>query len=137
MIPERPYARIVVLEPDDAEERLDRLLNKDGENDLPHGDHVARLDFLRLVDPVALKYGPLQRVEEVEEEGEDPVREEGGEDGGVLVRHAGDDFGARKVVDRVLEEGSGGTAGEGVGGGVHRGEWERQERRQGRRSTGL
>jgi hypothetical protein len=49
------------------------MLEKDGANDLGDGDHIPRLDFFRLVNAIALYPRPVGAVEEMEEQGIDPV----------------------------------------------------------------
>lgn len=105
MIPKRAHTDGIVLEPHDGEDGLNDLLKQNGDDDLPNRDSILGLCLVRFVDAVLLKDGPFARVDEVEEGGEDPVDEDGGDDRDVFVGEAGEDVVSGNVVDRVGEGG--------------------------------
>lgn len=86
MIPERSHADIIILQPDQRQRRLNSLLEEDRPNDLFHRYSILLLLLLWFVDPVLLE--EAGGVDEVEEEGEDPVHRERGEDGSEFVRES-------------------------------------------------
>lgn len=73
VVAEGAVRRVLVTEPPQAEDGLNRLLGKDGDEDLADRHAVLGLDLVRLVDAVLLEQRPPGAVDEVKRERDDPV----------------------------------------------------------------
>jgi len=91
-----------ILQRSHTHQSLQHLLEEYCNYNFPHGDSVLRLYFLWFVYPMSFQYIESEVVEQVEEEGEDPVDGERSEEGKVFVRDSWNEFRSERVVEWIV-----------------------------------